>query len=238
MANRRMFSLDVVDTDAFIDMPCSARLLYYDLGMRADDDGFLQNVQKIIRFTGASKDDVNVLISRGFIIPFETGVVVIRHWKQNNEIKKDRYKATTCLDEKAQITLDSAKRYVRLQHGTDLETKRLQHGTDLETQVRLGKLRAEEVYAPAADDDLSSQIAAHQRADDLIRRYKLPDGDMTREALLEDADTVGFDRLEEALKRASLSNNRQGLSVNFYRTVLNSSGKQKEANIYAGYRQL
>lgn len=95
------------------------------------------------------------------------------------------------------------------------------------------------VCASAADDDLFDQIAAHQRADDLIRRYKLPDSDMSREALLEDAEEVGFDRLEEVLKRASLSNNRQGLSVNFYRSVLNGSGKRKEActfeNTYGEY---
>lgn len=241
MANRRMFSLDVVDTDAFIDMPCSARLLYYDLGMRADDDGFLQSVQKIMRFTGASKDDVNVLISRGFLIPFESGVIVIRHWRQNNEIKKDRYKATTCIDEKAQITLDSAKRYMRLQHGTSMEPNCIQHGTSMEAQIRLGKDSIDKSSREGASTtvaDLFDQIEAHQRADDLIRRYRLPDSDPTREALLEDAEGVGFDRLEEVLKQASLSNNRQGLSVNFYRTVLNGSGKQKEANIYAGYRQL
>lgn len=90
-----------------------------------------------------------------------------------------------------------------------------------------------EQYAPTADDDLFDQIAAHQRADDLIRQYKLPDSDMSREALLEDAEKVGFDRLEEALKQASLSNNRQGLSVNFYRSVLNGNGKRKEASTFA-----
>ena len=89
------------------------------------------------------------------------------------------------------------------------------------------------VYASAADDDLLNQIAAHQRADDLIRRYKLPDSDMSREALLEDAEKLGFLRLEEALKQASLSNNRQGLSVNFYRSVLNGNGKRKEASTFA-----
>ena len=93
--------------------------------------------------------------------------------------------------------------------------------------------------SPAPDDDLSAQIEAHQHADDLIRRYKLPDSDMSREALLEDAEKVGFDRLEEVLKQASLSNNRQGLSVNFYRSVLNSNGKRKEAcsfeNTYGEY---
>ena len=87
----------------------------------------------------------------------------------------------------------------------------------------------EVVYASAADDDLFGLISAHQRADDLLRRYKLPDSDMSREALLEDAEKVGFDRLEEALKQASLSNSKPALSVNFYRAVLNSSGAQKGA---------
>ena len=91
-----------------------------------------------------------------------------------------------------------------------------------------------EAISSAADEfDLSSQIEAHQRADDLIRRYRLPDSDPTREALLEDAEKVGFDRLEEALKQASLSNNRQGLSVNFYRAILNSSGAQKGEKMIA-----
>ena len=70
MANRRMFSLDVVDTDAFLDMPCSARLLYYDLGMRADDDGFLSDAKKILRFTGASSvlDEKTVYSSQGISV--------------------------------------------------------------------------------------------------------------------------------------------------------------------------
>lgn len=103
---------------------------------------------------------------------------------------------------------------------------------------KIDKSKVEEVYLTAADDDLSAQIAAYQRADDLIRRYKLPDSDMSREALLEDAEKVGFDRLEEALKQASLSNSKSSISVNFYRAVLNSRGKQTEGHAYAGYRQL
>lgn len=82
--------------------------------------------------------------------------------------------------------------------------------------------------ASPADDDLSEQIENHRRADDLIRRYRLPDSDMSREALLDDAEAVGFERLEEALRKASLSNNRQGLSINFYRSVLNGGGAKRE----------
>jgi len=100
------------------------------------------------------------------------------------------------------------------------------------TQSREAEENHSEGDASAADDDLLDQIAAHQRADDLIRRYKLPDSDMSREALLEDAEKVGFDRLEEALRQASLSNSKPALSVNFYRAVLNSSGKQKGGSVF------
>lgn len=81
MAKKRMFSLDVTDTDLFLDMPTSARLLYFDLGMRADDDGFISNYKKIVRMTGASEDDIKILIAKNFLIPFNTGIIVIRHWK-------------------------------------------------------------------------------------------------------------------------------------------------------------
>lgn len=94
MANRRMFSLDVVDTDIFLDMPASSQNLYFHLGMRADDDGFVSSPKKITKLVNCGEDDLRVLISKGFIIPFDSGVVVIRHWKQNNYIQADRRKDT------------------------------------------------------------------------------------------------------------------------------------------------
>lgn len=140
MANRRMFSLDVIDTDAFLDMPCSARLLYFDLGMRADDEGFLRDAQKIQRFTGATKDDMNVLVARGFVIPFESGVVVIRHWKQHNYIPKDRFRPTQCLHEKASLSQDELKNYVLLPEPVyKSDTSCIQTVDNTYTQDRLGK---------------------------------------------------------------------------------------------------
>lgn len=94
MANRRMFSLDVVDTDRFLEMPASSQNLYFHLGMRADDDGFVSSPKKITKLVNCADDDLRVLISRGFIITFGDGVVVITHWKQNNYIQRDRYKTT------------------------------------------------------------------------------------------------------------------------------------------------
>ena len=95
MAKKRMFSLDIIDTDLFQEMPQTSRLLYYELCMRADDDGFVGSPKKIQRMVGCSEDDFKVLISKQFIIPFETGIVVIKHWKIHNYIQKDRYKETT-----------------------------------------------------------------------------------------------------------------------------------------------
>lgn len=111
MAQKRMFSLSVVDTDGFLEMPISSRLLYYELGMRADDDGFVANWKKILLFTGLKQDDLKVLIMKKFIIPFESGVIVIRHWRMNNYLQNDRTKPTIYQDEKSQLTLDKNNVY-------------------------------------------------------------------------------------------------------------------------------
>ncbi len=111
MATKRMFSLNVVDTDKFLEMPVSARLLYYELGMRADDDGFVDNWKKILLFTGLKEDDMKLLIAKSFIIPFESGVIVIRHWRMNNYLQNDRTKPTLYQDELNQLGLDENNVY-------------------------------------------------------------------------------------------------------------------------------
>ena len=113
MAKRRMFSLDVIDTDLFLEMPQSSRLLYYELCMRADDDGFVSSPKKIQKMVGCNEDDFKVLISKKFLIPFDTGVVVIRHWKIHNYIQKDRYKETIYLDEKKQLNQEKNGSYTK-----------------------------------------------------------------------------------------------------------------------------
>ena len=142
MAERRMFAKTIIDSDMFIDMPMSARLLYYDLAMRADDDGFVNSPKKIMRFVGASMDDMNVLIAKQFIIPFESGVVVIKHWKIHNYIQKDRYKATSYQAEKERLTLKNGTYYTDdLPDVSNLYTECIQDVYSLDTQDRLGKDR-------------------------------------------------------------------------------------------------
>lgn len=111
MAERRMFAKTIIDSDAFLDMPMSARLLYYDLGMRADDDGFINAPKKIMRLIGATTDDMNILIARKFVIPFESGVVVIKAWRINNYLRSDRYTETKYLEEKSNLTVDERGMY-------------------------------------------------------------------------------------------------------------------------------
>ncbi len=108
MANRRMFSLDVVDTDKFLDMPTTSQNLYFHLGMRADDDGFVSSPKKIAAMVGANQDDLKLLIAKGFIIAFdEGGIVVLRHWRQNNLIRSDRYKSTIYQQQMAALSVNN-----------------------------------------------------------------------------------------------------------------------------------
>lgn len=92
MANRRMFSLDVVDTDRFLEMPLTAQCLYFHLGMRADDDGFIDSPKRILRYIGSNDDDLRILLTKGYLIPFEDGVIVIKDRLKNNRVRPDRKK--------------------------------------------------------------------------------------------------------------------------------------------------
>lgn len=228
MANRRMFSREIIDTDAFLDMPTSTRLLYYDLGMRADDDGFLQDVQKIIRFTGAGKDDLHLLIAKGYVIPFDSGIVVIRHWRIHNQIRADRRKPTVCVNEMATLTIGENGIYEELVGHCQVVAKRLsdgcQHGNPVEDSIEESS-RGEDAAAAVPLDDV----------DGLIRCFQLVDSQYVRDSLLEDINHAGYAAVEEALKKAANSNSRERISVNFYRTILNGSSKQAEAyDPYAG----
>jgi hypothetical protein len=130
MAERRMFAKTIIDSDAFLDMPLSTQALYFHLNMRADDDGFINNAKKIQRMIGATEDDLKVLMGKNFIIPFETGIVVIKHWKIHNYIRNDRYKPTVYQEEKALLKEKDNKAY----------TIGIPNGYQMDTQVRLGKV--------------------------------------------------------------------------------------------------
>ena len=134
MAQRRMFSKKITDTDSFLDMPLSAQALYFHLNMGADDEGFVDNIKKIQRSIGASNDDLKILVGKGFLIPFESGVVVIRHWRIHNYIQADRFQATIYQDEKEQLEFDKSK----IASIKPLD-QCIQNVSKMDTQVRLGE---------------------------------------------------------------------------------------------------
>lgn len=148
MAERRMFAKSIIDSDLFLDMPATTQMLYFHLAMRADDDGFINNPKRIMRMIGSSDDDMRILISKQFVINFDSGVIVIRHWKMHNYIQKDRYKPTIC-EEKKQLKFEKNLVYQLSTDGipddnhTDdsLGTSCIQSVSSVDTQYRLGKDR-------------------------------------------------------------------------------------------------
>lgn len=112
MAERRMFAKTIIDSDAFLDMPLTTQALYFHLSMRADDDGFINNPKKLQRMIGASDDDLKLLAAKDFIIPFESGIVVIKHWKIHNYIRNDRYKPTVYQREKESLSIRENGAYI------------------------------------------------------------------------------------------------------------------------------
>lgn len=177
MANKRMFALDVIDTDRFCEMPVSARLLYYELGMRGDDEGFVQNPKRIMLTTGTTVDDLKVLAAKGYVILFDSGVLVITHWQKNNFIQKDRFHETTCLAEKAQIQTTDSKKYALLPAGNGLDTVCIQPVSNMEAQIRLDKTRVEKKtrapssrrFTPPAVEDVESYCRERGNAVDAQR---------------------------------------------------------------------
>ena len=137
MAERRMFAKTIVTSDAFLDMPATARCLYFMLAMMADDDGFVNAPRSIMRQAGASLDDMNLLIAKRFVLTFQSGVVVIKHWRIHNLIQKDRYKETKYIEEKAQLALDQNNAYTEAD--LPMHPECIQAVSNAETQDRLGK---------------------------------------------------------------------------------------------------
>lgn len=182
MAERRMFAKTIIDSDAFLDMPLSTQALYFHLSMRADDDGFINNPKKIQRMVGGSDDDMKLLIAKNFIIPFESGVVVIKHWKIHNYIRNDRYKETVYQEEKAMLETKENKAYT---FGIPSDN---QVSVQMDTQVRIGKDRlgkssvvegsvVEEpspTPPPSTNDEYNSLIKKYGKAfvDERIERAK------------------------------------------------------------------
>lgn len=140
MAEKRMFAKSIIDSDAFLDMPLSAQALYFHLSMRADDDGFVNNPKKIQRMIGSADDDLKLLFMKMFVIPFESGICVIRHWKIHNYIQNDRYHETAYQNERNMLEIGPDKTYT-VKSVSVLDTPCIQDASKMEAQIRLDEIR-------------------------------------------------------------------------------------------------
>ena len=124
--------MKIVDSDSFLDMPLSTQCLYFHLNMRADDDGFVGNPKRICKLIGCNEDDLKLLLMKRFVLGFENGVIVIKHWRMHNTIQKDRYTPTTYCDELKQLGIKDNKSYTL----SPMETKCIQNvSTDIDIDI-------------------------------------------------------------------------------------------------------
>lgn len=154
MAERRMFTKKITESDAFLDMPLSAQALYFHINMAADDEGFVNNPKKIQRMIGASEDDLKLLIMKNFLITYDTGVIVIKHWKMHNYIQKDRFHPTVYQEERQ--TLKVKKNGAYTLNVSHMDTECIQDASNLDTEVRLGKVSIDK---DRLEEDISKDIS-------------------------------------------------------------------------------
>ena len=166
MANKRMISKEIIDSDAFLSMPISAQNLYFHLLMRADDDGFIDCVKKIMRFVGAGDDDLKILLVKRYLLAFDSGIIVIKHWRLHNTIQRDRYHATKYQEEMTRLfvkengaytdhKIDEIKSLPEIELAPTPEpvnrtdTECIQPANKMETEIRLDKIRLDKIRDPA-----------------------------------------------------------------------------------------
>lgn len=173
MAERRMFTKKITDGDVFTSMPPTTQCLYFHLCMGADDDGFSNNIRISMFNAHATTDDFNTLVSKRFIIPFESGVIVIKHWKMHNYIRNDRYCETKYVKEKAQLVLKENGVY-------SLDTNGIPNGYQMDTQVSIGKISIDKDSI-----DKNSICVEPKHTQKPIRNIIPPTVEMVREYCLE-----------------------------------------------------
>lgn len=221
MAERRMFTQKIIDSDAFLDMPLSTQALYFHLNMRADDDGFINNPKKIVRMIGASEDDFKVLIAKNFVMQFESGIIVVKHWKMHNYIAKDRYKPTVYEDEKAQLSVKDNGAY----------TLCIQDVYKLDTQVSKGKSRLGESRVVEASADvygIGNEDDTQDASNSVDNSFSFVGGELGKGVVLltdaqQDAllDKLGFDAFNHYVDKLSRFIIEKKATVsNHYSTIL------------------
>ena len=214
MADKRMMSKSVIDTDVFLDMPTSTQCLYFQLLLRADDDGFLKNAKTIMRTVGASQDDMKLLIAKQYLILFDSGTIVIKHWRIHNYIKKDRYKPTDC-EETRLIDVNDKGEYIlleptRIQNGTTTEPTRIQNGTPgkVRLEIELGKSKGSVNKKIKKESALSADVKRQKLFASYQEKIKPISGSVEGDRLSSLLDDYGLNLCLKAIDRAVLRKRR------------------------------
>ena len=174
MAERRMFSKTIIQSDQFCELPFSAQALYLHLALYADDDGFVNNTKLITRMIGAKEEDIRMLIEAGYLIGFESGVVVITHWLQHNLIRSDRYKETIYLEEKRHLAQQEDKKYCFIQNPEAVERFPVGIPTDnqVEPQGSKGKKSKEKNSQECSEEVIEYQLGNEKLSHTQYERLK------------------------------------------------------------------
>ena len=244
MANKRMFSIGIIDSDQFLDMSMEARLLYYDLGMRADDDGFVNSPKKIMRITKVTDKSLDELEDKGFIFRFASGVLVIRHWNINNNMRKDTYHETSYTEEKAQLVLDSASIYqLRNEYVTDSSRDCNDDETECAEDVSQIRLDKDSINQPkvssgknsldsiCSEQKISSELEHSTNPDDCIEFPVLGGNTYIPKSLIEEWESVytNVDVMQEVLKAKEWCKaNPKRLKVNWRSFLVNWLNKNQD----------
>lgn len=241
MANKRMFTMKIVDSDAFLEMPLSTQCLYFHLNMRADDDGFIGNPKKIMKIIGASADDLKLLIAKRFVIAFEDGVIVIKHWRMHNTLSQNRYHETQYTDEKSFLKLKDNGSY-SLNSGDPIDDSRL-------IGAKNGKKDQSGLQADAADfynheEEQNNADPLDAFFESIWKLYPIKRGkgavSKTKKQVLQ---RIGYEEIKRCVERFISDMEREGRDKNFWMhgsTFFNSgyvdyldknycSGTQKES---------
>lgn len=204
MAKKRMFSLGVLDTDAFMDMPLSAQALYFHLNLRADDDGFIGNPKRIVKVIGASDDDLKLLVAKRFVLAFEDGVIVIKHWRMHNAIRKDRYTQTNFYDDLLSLkmkpngsyTLNDSYPGIGVPEGISMEDESILEDNDC----------VPEEFVEDTEEEKKNLKAQHKKdVDEFFEKvwqlYIRKEGkNAVSKRAKEEIFTLGFDAMEKAIQ--------------------------------------
>ena len=198
MANKRMFCLDIVNSDAFLDMPLSAQALYFHLGMRADDDGFIGNPKSIQRLAGASQDDLMLLITKRFLIAFDNGVIAIKHWRMNNYIQKDRKKDTVYIELLNSLEVKENGSYTEKKI---MDTVCIQDVSEMDSQISIDKDSIDK-DSIEIDNSCSSVDEASEFFEKIWKEYPNKKGKTQVKASHKKAlFKIGYERLVKAIQK-------------------------------------